>query len=107
MDKRSIPTNIIVDIKRLIVELEKDNIRIDRAILFGSHVQGTASEYSDIDVALVSPDFTGMRFLDNQRICKTTLRVNRWIETHPFTREDFLNSPFAQDEILKHGIDVK
>lgn len=40
MDKRSIPQNIIVDIKRLIAELQKDNIRNDRVILFGSHVHG-------------------------------------------------------------------
>lgn len=28
-------------------------------ILFGSYVQGTAREWSDIDLAVVSPDFEG------------------------------------------------
>lgn len=107
MAQTSVSREILNDIQKLVVELEKDSIRIERAILFGSQARGTASEYSDIDVALVSNDFSGTRFLDNQRMTKTILRVNRWIETHPFTREDFLDSPFVRDEILPHGIEVK
>ncbi len=106
MVEQSISESIFSDIRKLIVELEKENIRIERAILFGSRVRGTASEYSDIDVALVSPDFSGTRFLDNQRMIKATLRINTRLETHPFTREDFLDSPFVRDEILPYGIEV-
>ncbi len=107
MVEQPIPESIFRDIRKLIAELEKENIRIERAILFGSHARGSASEYSDIDVALVSPDFSGTRFLDNQRMIKATLRVNHGIETHPFTREDFLDSPFVRDEILPYGIEIK
>lgn len=107
MAQQSLHDSIFNDVRKLIVELEKENIRIERAILFGSQVLGTATEYSDIDVALVSPDFSGTRFLDNQRMTNAILRVNSGIETHPFTREDFLDSPFVRGEILRYGIEVK
>ncbi|NUO82396.1 hypothetical protein HUU05_20160, partial [candidate division KSB1 bacterium] len=51
--------------------------------------------------------FSGSRFDDNCRIRKTKLRVNTNFHTHPYTREDFLDSPFVRDEILPHGIEVK
>ena len=98
---------ILQDIKKLISELERENITIERAFLFGSHARGAATEWSDIDVALVSPVFSGSRFDDNCRIRKTKLRINSNLHTHPFTREDFLDSPFVRDEILPHGIEVK
>lgn len=107
MATTTVSENIFHDIKRLIAALQAEDIQIDRAILFGSYAHGNATEWSDIDVALVSPDFSGSRFDDNCRIMKTKLRINTRIETHPFTREDFLDSPFVRDEILPHGIEVK
>jgi predicted nucleotidyltransferase len=107
MDRKTIPPHIRADIRRLIQELDAENINVERAFLFGSQASGGATEWSDIDVALVSPDFTGNRFDDNCRIRKAKLRVNRRFDTHPFTREDFSDSPFVRDEILKHGIEVK
>ncbi len=106
MAQRPIPQSLHDDIRKLIDALAKDNIRVDRAILFGSHAKGNASEFSDIDLALVSPDFCGIRFLDNQRLGKAVIRVNDLFDTHPFTREDFADSPFVRDEILKYGIEV-
>lgn len=107
MVERTIPEVILRDIWKLIAELEKENIAIERAILFGSHARGTATTWSDIDVALVSPVFIGSRFDDNCRIRKIKVRVNTNIHTHPYTHEDFANSPFVHDEILPHGISVK
>jgi len=107
MVARTIPEAIIRDIGHLIAELGKENIRIERTILFGSQVRGTATEWSDIDVALVSPDFSGSRYDDNCRIRKIKLRANKHFDTHPFTREDFDASPFAHQEILKYGIEIQ
>ncbi len=102
----SISTKIIDDIKRLVATLQKENIHIERAILFGSYATGTNHKFSDIDVALASPDFSGIRYLDNKKISATKLFINSNFETHPFTPEDFADSPFVRDEILKHGIEI-
>ena len=45
---------IVPIIKLYIKELQKHNILIQQAILFGSYVKGSANEDSDIDIALVS-----------------------------------------------------
>ena len=64
----AIATDSIVEIvKRYIAELEKNNIKVIEAVLFVSHVRGTTKEESDIDIALVSHDFTGGRFEDRRK----------------------------------------
>jgi len=107
MARDKIPSKIKEEIRKLVTALQNDNIRIERVILFGSYARGEEREYSDIDVALVSSDFTGMRFEDNLRIIKAKLHLDSRIETHPFTPEDFADSPFVRDEVLEHGIEVE
>lgn len=104
MDK--IPNNIKDLIKRLIEEAEKNKIHILEAFLFGSYANGTFSEYSDIDLALVSDDFEGIRFNDNMKLMRSILNVSSDFETHPFRLSDFTpENPFVA-EILKRGIRV-
>jgi predicted nucleotidyltransferase len=55
---------LIDEINKFVRGLEKNQIHIQQAILFGSYAKGTAKEWSDIDLALVSEDFSGIRFLD-------------------------------------------
>ncbi len=40
-------------------DVQRTGIRLTAAYLFGSHAKGTARPNSDIDMALISPDFTG------------------------------------------------
>jgi predicted nucleotidyltransferase len=39
--------------------LQSHGLRVEKLVLFGSQASGTAREDSDLDVALVSPDFVG------------------------------------------------
>jgi uncharacterized protein len=43
-------------------------IRVEAIILYGSYSRGTAYEYSDIDVAVVSPDFEDLPMFRRQEI---------------------------------------
>ena len=52
-----IPDEISTIIDLFLEELQKNNINIEQAILFGSYAQGTYTSWSDIDLALVSSDF--------------------------------------------------
>jgi hypothetical protein len=38
-------------------DLEAQKIRVDKVILFGSYAHGTPREFSDIDIAVISPSF--------------------------------------------------
>ncbi len=78
-----------------------------QAILFGSYVKGTAGKWSDIDIALVSRDFTGIGFNDRKKVNPFLIKVDSRIEPHPFKPEDFTeDNPFVK-EILKEGIDIQ
>ncbi|MBM2814154.1 MAG: nucleotidyltransferase [Ignavibacteria bacterium] len=101
-----VPNNIIESIKRFAIEAEKNNINIQQAILFGSYAKGNNTEWSDIDVAVVSENFEGIRFYDNLKLSKPVVRTNIDIETHPFRPEDFTeDNPFVK-EILEYGIRI-
>ncbi len=44
------------------INILKDNIDIERVILFGSLVRGEQSRWSDIDLAVISDNFRKMNF---------------------------------------------
>jgi predicted nucleotidyltransferase len=48
---------VILDFLR--ATLQSGGLRVDKLVIFGSQAKGTAREDSDLDVALVSSDFTG------------------------------------------------
>ncbi len=101
-----IPQEIIDIIKNFVKEALKENIRISQAVLFGSFAKGTNHEYSDIDVAVVSEDFEGIRLFDNIRLGKPRVNTSVDIETHPYRPEEFNeDNPFVK-EILEYGIRI-
>ena len=95
--------SIIAIIKRFIKALEKDNIPVSQAFLFGSRAKKQGDQWSDIDIAIVSETFKGDRFADRARIRKTTLSVSSDLSPLPFRPEDFSpEDPFVR-EILSTG----
>lgn len=84
----------------------KNEIRIDKVFLFGSYARGTSSKYSDIDLAIVSRDFEGVRFFDRKRLIKYIVKVNTDIQLHPFKLEDFTTDDPFVEEIIRTGIRV-
>lgn len=104
MDK--IPIDIINKIKKFIIASSNYNIKYSDVILFGSYAKGNYHDYSDIDLALVSDSFDGVRFYDNQKLIDAVVDSSYDIETHPFIKEDFnSDNPFV-NEILNTGIRI-
>lgn len=101
-----ISDKIIKLIEKFIVEAKNDNIIIDSAILFGSYAKGTNTEFSDIDIAVTSNNFEGIRFKDNVSLIQSRIRSSTDIETHPFRPEDFNESNLFVKQILKYGIKI-
>ena len=52
------------------VSLVSDEFPLNEVYLFGSYARGNAREYSDIDLAIVSDKFEGIRFFDKQKLNK-------------------------------------
>ena len=42
--------------------------RVEAVILYGSYVNGSPDEWSDIDIAVISPDFDGLAMWERQRL---------------------------------------
>lgn len=99
-----IPVRVKDTIDSYLQALNRHNIPIKEAILFGSYAKGNSQEWSDIDIALVSEIFIGNRIDDKDKIRKITLSVSSEIEVIPFSPKDFhLQNPLAK-EILTTGI---
>jgi len=93
-------------VERYIEELEKNQIFISEAFIFGSHAKGRAKPESDIDLALISDSFTGDRFEDRRRIIPLRRKIDSRIEPIPFKPEDFNNGGTMAEEIKKTGVVV-
>ena len=51
-------------IRRYVAALEARGIPIERVILFGSYASGHPEEWSDIDIAVISPKFDTLSLLE-------------------------------------------
>lgn len=103
MAKRKNKRMIIDSIKRYVRELRNSNIKVVSAYLFGSYATGTANEWSDIDVALLTNRFIGDAFDFKFLLMQIARKINYNIEPHPFLVSDFKKSnPFAV-EIIETG----
>lgn len=99
-----IPDKIKTVIEKYLILLNDNNIRLKNAYLFGSYAKGNYNEWSDIDIALISDTFEGIRIKDRDKIRKITLSVSSNFEVLPFNPKDFsLENPLAK-EIIETGI---
>jgi predicted nucleotidyltransferase len=51
-------------VRRYVAALEARGIPVERVILFGSHAARHPQEWSDIDIAVISPKFDGLSLLE-------------------------------------------
>jgi len=92
---------------KYIQALEKSDFHIQKAILFGSHVFQNYDEWSDIDIAIISDDFEGVRLKDKEKIRKITLSVSPMLSPLPFNTENFSDDdPFVR-HIKETGLLLK
>lgn len=97
---------IVEKLKKFLDMVSESGLHIERAMVFGSYAKGKAGEWSDIDIALVSKDFTGVRFYDRKKLNRCLIKIDSRIEIHPFRPEDFNRDNFFVDQIIKEGIDI-
>lgn len=107
MVKRNIDGKILSQIKDYRKVLEKNKIKVEKLILFGSYTKGTPKEWSDIDLCVVSPQFGKNRFEERVRLMKLSLGGGENIEPHPYNPKDLENKwDSLASEINKYGIEI-
>jgi len=100
------PEPILNCAKRFVEKVRENGVPIEAVYLFGSWVQGRGTEWSDIDVAIVSPAFEGTLFYDRRKLYRAILAVDTAIEPHPYRPEDFTEKDLFVREILRTGIRI-
>lgn len=105
MVKRTIDSRIMESIKKYIEKISQ-YYRIEAIILFGSYAKGTENEDSDIDIAIISSDFSDI-IEDGAKLIGLTWKIDTRIEPHPITTEDYqkVSNPFVR-EVVNTGIKV-
>jgi predicted nucleotidyltransferase len=94
----------IIDLVKIYIQrLTDNNIPVQKALLFGSHVNGVPRDDSDIDLAIISTAFKGDRFSDRRMIVPFRRGLDSRIEPMPFTPDDFAEGGVLIDEIKKTG----
>lgn len=101
----AIPDSVEQSIKRFLAAVRMRK-RIDQAYLYGSQLTGGATKWSDIDVAVISADFSEDLFEERLSLMRLAAEVDDRIEPWPFTPESFnANDPLAS-EIRRTGVEV-
>ena len=52
--------------------LEKNNLSVRKIVLFGSYARGNPRDYSDIDLVVVSDEFTDNRWENQTKLAEAT-----------------------------------
>lgn len=102
VEKRVRNLNKVINAYRKKLE---EKIRVTQILLFGSYARGRPRDYSDIDLAVVSPDFEGGTMRDCLLLDRAARTVTPLIEAFPYTPKDIRKCKKGSflDEILRTG----
>lgn len=96
-------------ITHFVKELKKHRIKVSKVILYGSRVSGKTHEYSDIDIAIVSPDFGKDRYREGARLFEIAYKIDPRIEPVPISDKSYEKDTWIPliYEIRKNGVELK
>ena len=92
---------------QFLLVLKEQGINIMAAYLFGSYAKGNPHKWSDIDIAIVSPDFSSSRFDNSLRLMKIASKIDLSIEPVAYHPESFVDEDPLVWEIKKDGIPLE
>lgn len=102
-----VPRETVVRKLREIIGNLSGNFPIDSAYLFGSYAKGSPKPYSDVDVAVISPEF-GKNYIDETVFIMGAFEgTGLMVEPHVFTRDEYnqaTEGTFLYNEVMQKGI---
>src|SRR3972149_10104042 len=96
-------------VRAFVKELKKQKIKVAKVIIYGSRVEGTARKYSDIDVAIVSPDFGKNSYKDGAKLFEIAGSIDTRIEPVAISLKSYKNDTWIPliYEIRTKGVELK
>ena len=99
-----ITVSVADSLQRFIDLLRRRLPQVEAVYLYGSQSQGAATEWSDIDVAVVSPAFMPDLFQERVMLLRLAAQVDDRIEPTPFRPQDFISSDPLVSQICRTGV---
>ncbi len=91
---------------RYVAKLRMNKIPVEQAYLYGSYARGNYHEDSDIDVVIVSPQFTKSRFEDSLTIAMMRYDIDLRISPLAYNPADFIMDYVIPNEAMTNGIRI-
>ncbi len=104
-----VDTEIRSIILRFVNALDRNGIRVEKVVLYGSYASGDFHTGSDFDLAIISPDFGKDRFEERKMLLRIAWRIDPRIEPVPISSASYENDAWIPliDEIRKKGIELQ
>jgi predicted nucleotidyltransferase len=93
-------------VREFVRKVSDSGIRVEAAYLFGSHARKKAHKWSDIDIAIISPDFSADRIEERIRLTRLSTDVDSRIEPVPFRPADFIDEDPLAWTIRREGLRI-
>jgi uncharacterized protein len=99
-------TSIIL---RFVDVLNSKGIRVEKAVLYGSYASGNVHTGSDLDLAIISPDFGKNRFEEGKMLLQIAWRIDPRLEPIPISSESYEKDTWVPliYEIKEKGIELE
>jgi len=97
---------VLENVKIFLGRLDTAGIHVTKAYLFGSYLTGKEDKWSDIDVAVISPQISDDRFEERVMLTKIAISVDDRIEPLPFNPAGFAKNDPLVREIISNGLDI-
>lgn len=106
MDQKTNKKQVYQIIHQYLRILRENNLNYSKVYLYGSYAQGNYKKDSDIDLAIVSDDFSGDVIDDQLLLMKLRRKLDLRIEPHPFLTEEFsTDNPYVKT-IIETGEEI-
>lgn len=100
MDKKTV-TEKLTQFQKI---LESNGIKVSKLILYGSYAHGNAREDSDIDVVVISDDFTGKGYWERIDILSDAIyQIFEPIEAIAMTSQEWDSNQSIITDFAKQG----
>jgi len=106
MNKKIDKKKVYQIIHQYLEVLRENNLNYAKVYLYGSYAQGNYKKDSDIDLAIVSDDFSGDVIDDQFLLMKLRRKVDLRIEPHPFLIEEFSTDDPYVKTIIETGEEI-
>ena len=94
---------------RFVDVLNSKGIRVEKAVLYGAYASGNVHTGSDLDLAIISPDFGKNRFEEGKMLLQIAWRIDPRLEPIPISSDSYENDTWVPliYEIKEKGIELE